>query len=139
MTPGVTRLLESAIYVDDIRRSADFYIDLFGFPVLVRDDRRICALDVTGEQVFLLFRKGETRNPVITEGGIIPPHDGEGEMHFAFGIDASTYEEWKSRLNGRNIAIESEVRWPHGGRSIYFRDPDNNCVELATRGTWATY
>ncbi len=139
MIPVVTRLLESAIYVEDIKRSADFYIELFGFPVLVRDDKRICALDVQGGQVFLLFRKGETRNPVITEGGTIPPHDGDGEMHFAFGIEASAYDAWKSRLDASHIAIESEVRWPHGGKSIYFRDPDNNCVELATRGTWATY
>ena len=26
--------------------------------------------------------------------------------------------------------------WPGGGRSIYFRDPAGNCVELVTPGVW---
>ena len=32
------------------------------------------------------------------------------------------------QING--LAIEHEQRWPFGTHSIYFRDPDNNSVEL---------
>ena len=137
--PTIERVLETALYVDDIKRSADFYTNVFGFPAIVRDDSRICALDVRGKQVFLLFKKGGTLEPLHTTGGIIPPHDGSGTTHFAFAITAEQYEPWKERLVSLNILIESEVRWSLGGRSLYFRDPDNHLVELATPGTWETY
>ena len=32
--------------------------------------------------------------------------------------------------------IESEVTWPGGGTSIYFRDPAGNCLELAPGRIW---
>ena len=35
--------------------------------------------------------------------------------------------------------MESEVTWPQGGRSLYFRDPDGLLVELATPGLWRNY
>ena len=34
------------------------------------------------------------------------------------------------------VVIEKEVGWPKGGRSIYFRDPAGNSVELVTPGRW---
>ena len=137
--PTIERVLETALYVDDVKRSAEFYIDLFSFPVIVRDDSKICALDVVRQQVLLLFKKGVTLQPNHSESGIIPPHHGDGNLHFAFAINADQYESWKDRLTNLGISIESEVRWPLGGRSLYFRDPDNHCVELATPGTWRTY
>jgi catechol 2,3-dioxygenase-like lactoylglutathione lyase family enzyme len=139
MQPTIERVLETALYVDDIKRSADFYINVFGFPVIVRDDSRICALDAAGQQVFLLFKKGATLEPLQSSGGTIPPHHGNGNLHFAFAIASDQYDLWKERLIALDISIESEVTWNLGGRSLYFRDPDNHCVELATPGTWKTY
>lgn len=137
--PSVERVLETALYVDDVKRSAEFYINLFNFAIIVRDDSRICALDVAGQQVLLLFKKGATLQPSHSESGIIPPHHGDGNLHFAFAINADQYDSWKDRLTNLGILIESEVRWPLGGLSLYFRDPDEHCVELATPGTWRTY
>jgi hypothetical protein len=34
------------------------------------------------------------------------------------------------------VAIEQEVDWPRGGKSLYFRDPAGNSVELLTPGVW---
>jgi hypothetical protein len=34
--------------------------------------------------------------------------------------------------------IEKEFGWPRGGRSIYFRDPAGNSVELVTPGLWGS-
>jgi hypothetical protein len=36
------------------------------------------------------------------------------------------------RLGERGVEIESAVHWARGGTSVYFRDPDNNLLELAT-------
>ena len=36
----------------------------------------------------------------------------------------------------QDIAIEADFTWPGGGRSIYFRDPAGNCLELAEPAIW---
>ena len=68
-------------------RSREFYSRLFGFPVMTGDER-FCAFDVAGRDVLLLFLTGGTRGPIRTPGGVIPPHDGAGQLHFAFAIAA---------------------------------------------------
>jgi catechol 2,3-dioxygenase-like lactoylglutathione lyase family enzyme len=34
------------------------------------------------------------------------------------------------------IEIEADFRWPNGARSLYFRDPAGNSVELADPAIW---
>jgi catechol 2,3-dioxygenase-like lactoylglutathione lyase family enzyme len=75
----------------------------------------------------------------VIPGGIIPPHGGSGSLHFAFAIRAEDVRAWEQRLADAGIAIESRVRWELGGESLYFRDPDNHLLELATPGTWPSY
>ena len=72
-------------------------------------------------------------------GGTIPPHDGHGPVHMAFSIAAAELSEWEARLAGAGMAIEGRTKWPRGGESIYFRDPDGHLLELATPGLWAGY
>jgi catechol 2,3-dioxygenase-like lactoylglutathione lyase family enzyme len=134
----VTGVLETAIYVDDVRRSVEFYRRIFEFEVLVGDDR-FCALNVANRQVFLIFKKGGTLHPMPMPGGILPPHDGSGQTHFAFSIPAADLSAWEQRLAEAGIAIESRVAWPAGGHSLYFRDPDGHLAELVTPGCWAIY
>lgn len=139
MTPSrVTQVLETALYTDDLPRAAEFYKRVFGFETLVANPR-IVALDVAGRDVLLLFKRGATLVALESAGGTIPPHDGSGPTHFAFGIERGEIDEWASRLSALGVAIESKVEWDLGGVSLYFRDPDGHSVELATRGTWVTY
>jgi catechol 2,3-dioxygenase-like lactoylglutathione lyase family enzyme len=134
----VTGLLESALYVDDLVRSAAFYQSLFGFETLLHGDRLI-ALSVSGRQVLLLFQKGMSNCPLHTPGGVIPPHQGAGQLHLAFSVPEADLPAWESRLGELGIPIESRVRWELGGQSIYFRDPDEHSVELVTPGCWRIY
>jgi catechol 2,3-dioxygenase-like lactoylglutathione lyase family enzyme len=136
--PEVRGLLETSLYVAELPRSVAFYRDLFGLPVLAQDDR-FCALAVAGRQVLLLFRQGGTLEPVVLPGGTLGPHDARGRIHLAFAVAGDELASWRERLAGRGVAVESEVRWPRGGTSLYFRDPDGNLVELATPGIWAIY
>ena len=58
MTPRVSRILETALYVADLERSKAFYTELFGFEPFLEDGRGWSALGVPGEGVLLLFRQG---------------------------------------------------------------------------------
>jgi catechol 2,3-dioxygenase-like lactoylglutathione lyase family enzyme len=136
--PRITGILETCIHVDDLSRSAQFYETLFGFRRLGSDER-FCALDVAGRDVLILFRRSGTLEPSTLPGGMIPPHSGSGQLHFAFAIPSEDFAAWEERLTAAGIAIESRVRWPRGGESLYFRDPDQHLVELASPGIWATY
>jgi catechol 2,3-dioxygenase-like lactoylglutathione lyase family enzyme len=87
-------ILETALYVSDIKRAAEFYRRLFGFPTLLESERLV-ALDVSGQSVLLLFPEGGTMEPFPVPGGVgvIPPHGGSrGGYHFAFSIAAEDVE-----------------------------------------------
>lgn len=137
MTPRVRRLLETALYCEDLARTAAFYQTLLNATPMLSGDRLV-ALD-TGEQtVLLLFQRGNS-GPLETPGGLVPGHHGDGPVHLAFAIDAPDVASWEARLAELGITIESRVRWPRGGESLYFRDPDDRSVELATPGIWPSY
>ena len=136
--PRVTGVLETCIHVENVARSAQFYEALFGFRRLGSDER-FCAFDVAGRDVLILFRRGGTSEPVALPGGVIPPHGGSGHLHFAFAIPSDDLAAWEKRLSDAGIAIESRVKWSRGGESLYFRDPDQHLVELATPGIWSNY
>lgn len=142
----VSRLLETALYVDDLERSARFYQQVLGFAPLAGPSveaetasRVLRPLQIPGGQILLLFAKGQATTTAVLPGGTIPPHDGHGQMHLAFAISASDLEGWRERLREFRIGIEGEMAWPRGGTSLYFRDPDDHLVELATPGLWPIY
>lgn len=136
--PAITRVLETALYVDDVPRVVAFYRDVLGLRAL-DEGARLVPMDAGQGTVLLIFRSGATLTPADTPGGRIPPHDGHGPAHVAFAVSAEALPEWERRLAEHGVLIESRVQWPRGGHSIYFRDPAGHSVELATPGTWATY
>ncbi len=136
--PEITGILETAMYVSDIARAARFYEGLFGLK-LMRGDERFRAYDVCGRQVLLLFLHGGTTKPMALAGGVIPPHDGTGQYHMAFSCTAAELPKWEAKLAAMNIPIEGRVKWEMGGTSIYFRDPDQNLIEIVTPGIWPNY
>lgn len=133
------RIVESALYVDDLPRSRRFYVDVLGGDVLL-DTRRLLALSIGGVNVLLLFQRGATTEPLPTPGGVVPPHGGTGIQHIAFAVpDQAALQSWAARLEQHGIEIESRVRWQRGGESVYVRDPDGHSIELITPGLWAIY
>ena len=136
--PRVRRVVETALYVDDMARAVAFYRDVLGLRVMGAGER-LTALDAGEGTVLLLFRRGATTAGIEFPGGRIPPHDGAGPAHLALGVDAADLDAWERHLESRGVAIESRTRWSQGGRSLYFRDPDGHSVELVTPGTWETY
>lgn len=131
-------VLETSLYVDDMARAGRFYAETLGLAPMVQD-KRMWALDCGPGSVLLLFQRGETLETIDLPGGRIPSHDGNGRLHVAFAIGADELAAWEARLSAAGVEIEARMKWPAGGESIYFRDPDANLVELATPGLWANY
>ena len=137
--PAIHGILETALYVQDVPRAATFYQRLFGFEPLLESERLV-ALAVARRDVLLLFKSGGTAEPWVTPGGVVPGHGaargGNHANHFAFSIAADEFAAWLTHLESQGVAIESTVTWEGGAQSIYFRDPDQNLVELMTPGFW---
>jgi catechol 2,3-dioxygenase-like lactoylglutathione lyase family enzyme len=135
--PRIRRILETALDCDNLPATAAFYSGLLATtPVL--DSERLVVFDAGEGTLLLLFQRGNA-DDLPTPGGVIPGHAAGGPGHFAFAVDADQLTGWESRLRDLGVAIESRVTWDRGGTSVYFRDPDNRSVELATPGVWPVY
>jgi catechol 2,3-dioxygenase-like lactoylglutathione lyase family enzyme len=124
-------VIETAVYVDDLGAAETFYGTVLGLPVVGKEPGRHVFFRAGEGGVLLAFRAEVTR-----KGDPLPPHGATGPGHFALGIEAESFDAWRQRLQGHGVALEKEVGWPRGGRSLYFRDPAGNSVELVTPGVW---
>lgn len=127
----IQAIIETAIYVDDLNAAEDFYRQIFGLRVMGKEPARHVFFQVGESSVLLAFLPQAT-----LKGDMLPSHGAKGPGHFALGIERLSLEAWRQHLQAEGIAIEKEVEWPAGGRSIYFRDPAGNSVELVTPGVW---
>ncbi len=134
--PPLTGVLETALYVADLDRSAAFYQRLFGSRVLLDEPGRMRALDVAGRQVLLLFLVGasDRENPV--PGGVVPPHDARGRIHVCFAVPGDALGAWERHLAATGVDVVARVHAERGATCLYLRDPDGHLVELATPGLW---
>jgi catechol 2,3-dioxygenase-like lactoylglutathione lyase family enzyme len=131
MTDPIESLVETGIYVDDLGRAEAFYHGVLGLPVLGHEAGRHVFFRVGARQVLLAFLAEAS-----LRGDHLPAHGAAGPGHFAFGVPPGSLAAWRRRLTEHGVAIEKEADWPRGGRSLYFRDPAGNLVELITPGVW---
>jgi catechol 2,3-dioxygenase-like lactoylglutathione lyase family enzyme len=130
-TLTIKAIIETAIYVDDLQATEAFYGTILGLRVMGKEAGRHVFFQVGEASVLLAFLADAT-----LKGDQLPPHGTTGPGHFALGIEAEAFDAWRKRLHGQGVAVEKEVEWPRGGKSLYFRDPAGNSVELVTPGVW---
>ena len=128
--PHVQRILEVSLYADELEEAEVFYTTVLGLQLYGKETGRHLFFKC-GDQMLLIFNPAKT----IQESDAAP-HGSHGPGHVAFSVSASDMEAWRSRLVDAGVAIEKETVWPNGGRSLYFRDPAGNCLELATPLVW---
>jgi catechol 2,3-dioxygenase-like lactoylglutathione lyase family enzyme len=132
----IRQILESCLYAADLDAAERFYVDVIGLERYSAVPGRHVFFRV-GNGMFLVFNPERTSGePSRVNGAIVPAHGATGPGHVAFTIPDAEIPAWRARLEAAGVAIESEVEWPRGGRSLYLRDPAGNCVELASPKLW---
>lgn len=130
------RILETVLYAENLDATAAFYERVLRLSPVAREAGRHVFFRC-GEGMFLLFDPRNTeRHHVVIGGAAVPLHGSHGPGHVAFRMEEAEIPAWRTWLGEQGVPIESEVTWPNGGQSIYFRDPAGNAVELATPRIW---
>jgi len=126
----IAKIKETCLYVADLEVTKNFYHDKLGLPViaLVKNNHVFFR---AGSSVLLCFIAETAKKKKQ-----LPPHYGQGHLHFAFEVSSEQYEAWKEKVQKAGIKIEQEVTWKPEVHSFYFRDPDGHLAEMITGSLW---
>jgi catechol 2,3-dioxygenase-like lactoylglutathione lyase family enzyme len=130
--PPITQVFETVLYAQDVLAVVPFYTEILGLTPLRPPTAQSTVFRLARDSMLLLVNPDYSRQT----GRAAPHHGTTGAGHAALRIDDADYDAWKAWLTARGIEIEKEVAWPPGGRSIYFRDPAGNSLELAAGNVW---
>ena len=131
--PFARDILETCLYVDDLEAAEQFYTNVVGLTFVSREEGRHLFFRC-GDRMLLLFNPDETDDR--TPDDTIPPHGAKGPGHVAFSIRPDELQGWRDHLKSHSVEIETEVEWGTRGRSLYFRDPSGNSLEVGPRSMW---
>ncbi len=132
----ITGIIETCLYSEKLLALKQFYERLPGVSLIAEEKGRHLFFRC-GFQMLLIFDPNHTSvEQTEVNGKRIPLHGAKGAIHIAFSVQNNTIDQWKSLMKRNSIPIESEVTWPNGSVSIYFRDPAGNSLEIAEQGLW---
>lgn len=141
MSSPLHGVLETVLYAGDLPAAETFYRDVLGLAFYSRVEGRQVFLRC-GDQMLLIFDPAATARPLQPGARVpVPPHGAHGPGHVCFRASAEEIEAWRGHLSSRGVQIEADFEWPNSnpdkrGRSIYFRDPAGNSIEIAEARIW---
>lgn len=133
--PAPRSILEAALYVDDLEKAAQFYGHVLGLDEELRVQDRHVFFRVGGT-ILLLFEPEATLEGSSNPQLPVPAHGATGQGHLCFGATRDEIAAWRIRLEAAGYPVEADFDWPNGARSIYFRDPAGNSIEMAEPRLW---
>ena len=129
----LSQILETCLYAKDLDAAEVFYTKLFGREPYAVDGGHFVFYKLDG-CMLLLFNPDKCE-----DNGDIPSHGSRGRGHACFRVEEDELDSWKARLEELNIPLEQEHTWSNGKRSLYFRDPAENSLEIAPWSIWERY
>lgn len=117
---SVIGLEEIFLTVRDLDKAVDFYRQLLGLPVAMRNH----------ERAYLQCDRSHVVLQVEDHGG---RHRGGGPMHFSFAVTEETFDEIAKRAAAANIFTRGPMGSRGKGRALFMIDPDGNEAEVNTR------
>lgn len=111
-----------ALRVRDLQRSLDFYARLLGMRIDWRPDTENAYL-TSGSDNLALHQIPAVRDPAS---------DSLGLDHFGFIVSKPEHvDQWADRLEAEGVPLTQKAKTHRdGARSIYFRDPDGNLIQI---------
>jgi catechol 2,3-dioxygenase-like lactoylglutathione lyase family enzyme len=122
---------ETALYGRPVGGLAAFYRETLGLRQVQKLGETGVAFRLDDGGVLLLFEPERESRPDAP-----PAHGATGPGHVAFTVAPGDLARWVDALRARGIELEHEQDWGAGGRSIYFRDPAGNSIELIEGEAW---
>jgi len=127
---NIRQIKETSLYIEDLEAAFDFYHGKLGLPLISRAEERHIFFRA-GTSVLLCFISDATSKETR-----LPPHFGGGNQHLAFEVSPQEYDSWKKKVRDQSIEIIHEETWTRGLRSFYFKDPEENLLEIVEEGMW---
>ena len=130
----INKVVETCIYSSDLKNMKKFYVGILGLSIIQEEGDKLIFLKA-GKSMLLIFdplRTSINNDKLPTHGAMTPP----SSIHLAMEIEEQEYQPCKELLARNGITIEKEVIWNSKTKSLYFRDPAGNLVELITPGGW---
>ncbi len=118
---GTSGIDHVGLVARDLEASRAWFVDLFGMREHSRSSNFVC-LRVNEQYVFLLDEEA-TR---AREG----PNPRTALAHLALRVTREEFDRALETLAAKGIAIDEGPRQRGAGRSIYFKDPSGNQIEL---------
>lgn len=112
---GTSGIDHVGLVVDDVEQARAWYVDLFGMRESSREASFV-SLRVNEQFVFLLAREAPATPTALA--------------HVAFRVSREEFEKALAGLSARGIGIDEGPRKRGSGRSVYFKDPWGNQIEL---------
>ena len=130
--PAIPRLdggLQTILLVEDVERSIEFYGESLRLEAKAGDSERYAEFETGDGGVLLLVKRDGSIAPMAATTVM------SATATLTFTIQADGFAAWKKWLAKRNVPLERETLWIHGGRSLYVRDPDGRMLEFKTPPT----
>jgi len=133
MQPGAIRSIsELALWVADLDRAVNFYVDNLGFTVQDRDPGRNAFLR-SGDFLLVLFVPDDPGTQLARDylARAIAPRG--AVYHVAFRVDPDALDVTCENLRSTGLEVSGPIRFPTGRSSYFLEDPDQHYIELTDR------
>ncbi|MBC8285008.1 MAG: VOC family protein [Nitrospinae bacterium] len=117
-----------ALNVKNMKRAEEFYSQILGFPVIHRTETQAGLKHIevdAGNVAIALFE-----SPDLDLKAAHKTMTDDGYLHFAFSGQYEKFDATLEALKEEGVQLDGEPRDWGKSVSVYFRDPDDNQLEI---------